>query len=178
MLSKSDWRDTNERESNRYYVGTISRVCTHKQKAGLQSCCSASRGSGIAFSPKQQHWSPRRMYKCAHYARTLITYQWASCAAMFWIICEFTRFLLAKTKRVRRLLSRSPNSSQFAIPPMAKSQVRQLSPLSPCETSPCFFWDPIKRSLRGADTNAFMSCIHPHPKDIYPRRGPNTAKLS
>ena len=97
------------------------------------------------------------MYKCAHYARTLITYQWASRAAMFWIICEFTRFLLAKTKRVRRLLSRSPNSSQFAIPPMAKSQVRQLSPLSPCETSPCFFGNPIKRSLRGADTNAFMS---------------------
>ena len=97
------------------------------------------------------------MYKCAQYARTLITYQWASRAAMFWIICEFTRFLLAKTKRVRRLLSRSPNSSQFAIPPMAKSQVRQLSPLSPCETSPCFFGDPIKRSLRGADTNAFMS---------------------
>ena len=33
-----------------------------------------------------------------------ITYiPWASCAAMFWIICEFTRFLLAKTKRVRRL---------------------------------------------------------------------------
>ena len=97
------------------------------------------------------------MHKCAHCARTLITYQWASRAAMFWIICEFTRFLLAKTKRVRRLLSRSPNSSQFAIPPMAKSQVRQLSPLSPCETSPCFFGNPIKRSLRGADTNAFMS---------------------
>ena len=97
------------------------------------------------------------MYKCAHCSRTFFTYQWASRAAMFWIICEFTRFLLAKTKRVRRLLSRSPNSSQFAIPPMAKSQVRQLSPLSPCETSPCFFGNPIKRSLRGADTNAFMS---------------------
>ena len=97
------------------------------------------------------------MYKCAHCSRTFFTYQWASRAAMFWIICEFTRFLLAKTKRVRRLLSRSPKSSQFAIPPMAKSQVRQLSPLSPCETSPCFFGNPIKRSLRGADTNAFMS---------------------
>ena len=118
------------------------------------------------------------MHKCAHNARTLFTYQWASCAAMFWIIFEFARFRLAKTKRVRRLLSRSPKSSQFAIPPMAKSQVRQLSPLSPCETSPCFFGDPIKRSLRGADTNAFMSCIYPHPKDIYPRRELNTAKLS
>ena len=102
ILSKSDSRDTNERESDRYYVGTISRVCTHKQKAGLQSCCSANRGSGIAFRSKQQHRSPRRMYQCAHYARTLITYQWASCAAMFWND-EFTRFRLAKTKRVRRL---------------------------------------------------------------------------
>ena len=47
------------------------------------------------------------MYKFAQYARTLITYQWASRAAMFWIICEFTRFLLAKTKRVRRLFNMS-----------------------------------------------------------------------
>lgn len=26
-----------------------------KQKAGLQSCCSANSGSGIAFNSKQQH---------------------------------------------------------------------------------------------------------------------------
>ena len=25
------------------------------------------------------------MHKCAHYARTLFTYQWASCVAMFWM---------------------------------------------------------------------------------------------
>ena len=43
------------------------------------------------------------MHKCAQYARTLITYQWASCAAMFWND-EFTRFQIAKTKRLRRLL--------------------------------------------------------------------------
>ncbi len=98
----------------------------------------------------------------------IITYQWASCAALFWMFYEFTRFYEAKTKRVRRLLSRSPNSSRFAIPPTAKSQVRQLSPLSPYETSPCFFWDPIKRSLRGADTNAFMSCTYPHPERHIP----------
>jgi len=34
----------------------------HHKKAGLQSCCSANRGSGIAFLSKQQHRSPRRTY--------------------------------------------------------------------------------------------------------------------
>ena len=32
------------------------------KKAGLQSCCSAYRGSDIAFRNKQQHRSPRRTY--------------------------------------------------------------------------------------------------------------------
>ena len=93
------------------------------KKAGLQSCCSAIWGSGIAFHSKQQHWSPRRMHKCAQFARTLFTYQWASCAAMFWND-EFTRFQIAKTKRLRRLLyvriyppaSRSATRSQ-QMPP-------------------------------------------------------------
>ena len=35
---------------------------TTYKKAGLQSCCSAFRGSGIAFRKKQQHRSPRRTY--------------------------------------------------------------------------------------------------------------------
>ena len=58
----------------------------YNKKAGLQSCWSVSWGSGIAFLPKQQHRSPRRMHKCAQYAPTLITYLWASCAAMFWVM--------------------------------------------------------------------------------------------
>jgi len=37
-------------------------IGSYKQKAGLHYCCSAIRGSSIAFSSKQQHCSPRRMY--------------------------------------------------------------------------------------------------------------------
>ena len=32
MLSKSDWRDTNERESSRYYVEVISEAYTYKKR--------------------------------------------------------------------------------------------------------------------------------------------------
>ena len=36
-------------------LGFIVKFNIIQQKAGLQSCCSASRGSGIAFCTKQQH---------------------------------------------------------------------------------------------------------------------------
>ena len=43
-----------------YYGISIGHI--YNKKAGLQSCCSANRGSGIAFRYKQQHRSPRRIY--------------------------------------------------------------------------------------------------------------------
>ena len=47
--------------------------------------------------------SPRHMYIVhAHWRVYDYTQTWASCVAMFWNLCEFTRFQNAKTKRVRR----------------------------------------------------------------------------
>ena len=97
------------------------------KKAGLHYCCSAIRGSGIAFCSKQQHCSPRCMHIYARICVPYYTYHRAPCAALFWN-SEFTRFRIAKTKRVRRLFQ----------------YVRYLT----------------------------------HPKDIFPQRGLNTAKLS
>ena len=37
-------------------------VDTYTQKAGLQCCCSADRGSGIALVTEQATLSPRCMY--------------------------------------------------------------------------------------------------------------------
>ena len=37
LLSKSDWRDTNERESGRYYLEIISDVYTYTKKRILES---------------------------------------------------------------------------------------------------------------------------------------------
>ena len=43
--------------------GTIVLDCNRdKQKAGLQCCCSATQGSGIALNSEQTTLSPRRMY--------------------------------------------------------------------------------------------------------------------
>ena len=86
-----------------------STFCTHK-KAGLQSCCSANSGSGIASIPNKQHRSPRRMYiiykvrdmrtRCIYTPEDILVSQ---CFGIY----EFTRFELAKTKRLRRLLNMS-----------------------------------------------------------------------
>jgi hypothetical protein len=44
----------------------FSRKHIYKKKAGLQSCCSANRGSGIAFFIQTATPSPRRMYMLLH----------------------------------------------------------------------------------------------------------------
>jgi len=55
-----------QKDTKRYDLRTYAVLWyfkrTYNKKAGLQSCCSANRGSGIAFRYKQQHRSPRRIY--------------------------------------------------------------------------------------------------------------------
>ena len=73
----------------------------YKQKAGLHYCCSAIRGSSIAFSSKQQHCSPRRMYRVRAirvHEYTLTGILVSQCSGTY----EFARFRIAKTQRIRR----------------------------------------------------------------------------
>ena len=66
-------------------------------------CCSAIRGSGIAQLVKQQHCSPRRMYDVR--AMRVRKYTMSiSVSQCFDKLLKFTRFRIAKTKRVRRFL--------------------------------------------------------------------------
>ena len=91
-----------------------------KIKAGLQSCCSASLGSGIALSSKQQHRSPRRYAraytnKCKVYDRIHIH---GHLMLLCFGTCEFTRFRLAKTKRLKRhFIMSEPHPEKDIIPP-------------------------------------------------------------
>ena len=74
-------------------------------KSGTAMCCSAIRGSGIAQLVKQQHCSPRRMYICTH-KRVYMTIHTMSISVSqcFDKLLKFTRFRIAKTKRVRRFI--------------------------------------------------------------------------
>ena len=81
------------------------------KKAGLHYCCSANRGSGIAFFIQTATPSPRRMYMLLHvtccstriYAY-INTYHRHLSVALSWIKSQkFTRFRLTKTKRVKTL---------------------------------------------------------------------------
>jgi hypothetical protein len=63
-------------------------VCllTHNKKAELQSCCSATQGSGIALNSEQTTLSPRRyIHAYTRMARISIIYTNEHlCAAMLW----------------------------------------------------------------------------------------------
>ena len=80
------------------------RCWPHNKKRDCNVAVPLLKALVLPSIPNKQHWSPRRMYICTRKCVYMIIHTMSILVSHCFGIYEFTRFWVAKTKRVRRFL--------------------------------------------------------------------------